>query len=107
MGSGALRTHTHTHTDIHTLTEHVLRVLAEVRTGGGVCGETGAGTFRELSKRDAICVYSAIMSRKQQQQVGSEVGSACLWVINYGFLALAQAPGIYSTFYRETWGRFK
>lgn len=106
MGSGTLR-NTQTHTDTHTLTEHVLRALAEVRTGGGVWREAGAGAFRELSKRDAICVYSAIMSRKQQQQVGSEVSSACLWVINYGFLALAQVPGIYSTFYRETWGSFK
>ena len=68
MGSGTLRnTQTHTHT--HTLTERVLRALAEVRTGGGVCGEAGAGAFRGLSKRDAICVYSAIMSREQQQQV--------------------------------------
>ena len=105
MGSGTLRnTQTHTHT--HTLTERVLRALAEVRTGGGVCGEAGAGAFRGLSKRDAICVYSAIMSREQQQQVSSEVSSACLWVINYGFLALAQVPGICSTFYRETWGSF-
>lgn len=42
------------------------------------------------------------MIRKQQQQVGSEFSSVCLWVANYGLLALAKVSGIYSEFYRET-----
>lgn len=86
---------------VHTHTEDVLRTPAEVSTGD-VCLRRLEDSANGL-KRDAICVCSSVTSRKwRQQQVDSQLRSGCLWVINYGLLALAKVSGIYPTFYRET-----